>query len=95
MNVVDIEKLIELGWCSRDYIERLQKRYSDDEVQIILAIMTGNETVETLVELTDYSKEQIVDICKRYYEEYKKEKEDSFNNSNLGWGDSTRWIQNK
>ena len=95
MEIVNINRLIELGWCSSNEVESLLNRYTYEEVQILLSIMSGWETVDSLIEITNYPRETIIDICKRYYAELKQAKEDWIGSSHLGWCDSRRRVQNR
>ena len=96
MELIDIILLIKERWCGPGYIDVLLENYSEEEVQIYLAIKSEKLTVSSVAKLTGYSQQEVNAIVQRIYSEVEEEKKDEgFNFSDLGWADSTRKIQNK
>ena len=96
MELIDINLLIKERWCGPGYIDVLLENYSEEEVQIYLAIKSEKLTVSSVAKLTGYSQQEVNAIVQRIYSEVEEEKKDEgFNFSDLGWADSTRKIQNK
>lgn len=96
MELINIQNLIQSGWCSEGYINMMRKSFTDDEIQIYLSIINQAHTIKSIEELTKYNKEEIIYILKKIYCKVDKDQANyEFNSSNLGWADSTRRIQNK
>lgn len=96
MELIDTNLLIKEHWCGPEYIDVLLENYSEEEVQIYLAIKSEKLTVSSVAKLTGYSQQEVNAIVQRIYSEVEEEKKDGgFNSSDLGWADSTRRIQNK
>ena len=93
MELINYEKLIKIGFCSRKFIDLLSENEKDNDIQISLSIISRTYTVDEVSLLTHISVEEIMKICKGFYQKYFCENTETENND-LGWLDSGKHRDN-